>query len=591
MARKKSPKTHRYSLTDRILVCLSALMICGSALALAYVSLMNWSPLAEVVSNESGGNHTASIDQEIQNTGEAQEKTLNFLVTGIDYTTTDASAGTSRGKLTDVIMVVQLDLGSNEVDVLQIPRDTWVGTNASSTGKINAVYGRSGLEGLARTIYDQLSIPLDHYVNVNMDGFINIVDAIGGVEMEITESFTLEGVTFSPGVQTLSGIEAEKFVRERHHRSGGDIGRINAQRAFHAPLAGVMFALEEIHKGFSVSLLISVMTASVTADYICSHIMGIDPVFQFELEHVLPQNYYWMLLILGVILGFLGAFYNKVMIKAQELYKKPKFSNETTRLVIAFLAAGVLGLLMPSVLGSGGDLIVSLTDGEMMLQLVILTFVVKFLFSAVSFGSGAPGGIFFPLLILGALIGGAFAMAGVELFGLNPVYINNFVLLAMAGFFTAIVRAPITGIILLFEMSGSVSQMLSLAVVSVVAYITATLLKSEPIYESLLNRLLDGQKKENESGENSRRQGAGAGRQKVLSEFVIMSGSVLEDRTVMEIHWPNNCLLVALERDGKEMIPRGKTRLMAGDRLTVMTDERDAGYIHDKLENLCYTSF
>ena len=360
--------------------------------------------------------------------------------------------------------------------------------------------------------------------------------------------------------------------------------------AFHAPLAGVMFALEEIHKGFSVSLLISVMTASVTADYICSHIMGIDPVFQFELEHVLPQDHYWMLLILGVILGLMGAFYNKVMLKAQELYKKPKCLNETTRLVIAFLAAGVLGLLMPSVLGSGGDLIVSLTDGEMVLRLVILTFVVKFLFSAVSFGSGAPGGIFFPLLILGALIGGAFAMTGVELFGLDPAYINNFVLLAMAGFFTAIVRAPVTGIILLFEMSGSVSQMLSLAIVSVAAYITATLLRSEPIYESLLNRLLDGQNRENESG-GSRKQGAGAGGQKVLSEFVIMSGSVLEDRTVMEIHWPNNCLLVALERDGKEMIPRGKTRLMAGDRLTVMTDERDAGYIHDKLENLCYTSF
>ena len=159
----------------------------------------------------------------------------------------------------------------------------------------------------------------------------------------------------------------------------------------------------------------------------------------------------------------------------------------------------------------------------------------------------------------------------------------------MAGFFTAIVRAPITGIILLFEMSGSVSQMLSLAVVSVAAYITATLLKSEPIYESLLNRLLDGKK--NETGGDGGRQGNGAGSQKVLSEFVIMGGSVLEDRTVMEIHWPNNCLLVALERDGKEMIPRGRTRLMAGDRLTVMTDERDAGYIHDKLENLCYTSF
>ena len=322
--------------------------------------------------------------------------------------------------------------------------------------------------------------------------------------------------------------------------------------------------------------------------------MGIDPVFQFELENVLPQELYWTLLLLGVLLGLMGALYNKVMTKAQDLYKKPKFLNETSRLLLAFLAAGVLGLLMPSVLGSGSNLIVSLTDGEMALALVLLTFVVKFLFSAVSFGSGAPGGIFFPLLILGALIGGAFAMAGVEFFGMDPGYINNFVLLSMAGFFTAIVRAPITGIILLFEMSGSVSQMLSLAIVSVAAYITATLVKSEPIYESLLNRLTAGQEEASGSGNagNAGRKPSGsAGGQKVLSEFVIMSGSVLEGRTVMEIHWPKNCLLVALERDGKELIPRGKTKLMAGDRLTVMTDERDAGYIHDKLENLCYTSF
>ena len=269
------------------------------------------------------------------------------------------------------------------------------------------------------------------------------------------------------------------------------------------------------------------------------------------------------------------------MLKAQELYKKPAFLNETGRLVIAFLAAGIAALVMPSVLGSGNNLIVSLTEGEMGLKLVLITFAAKLVFSAVSFGSGAPGGIFFPLLILGALIGGAFSMTGVALFGLDPVYINNFVLLAMAGYFTAIVRAPITGIILLFEMSGSVSQMLSLAIVSVAAYITATLLRSEPIYESLLGRILEGQ---------GGRKAASGGGQKVLSEFVVMGGSPLEGQKVMDIDWPDNCLLVSLERDGKERIPRGKTELMAGDKLTVMTDERDAGYIHDKLENLCYTS-
>ena len=252
--------------------------------------------------------------------------------------------------------------------------------------------------------------------------------------------------------------------------------------------------------------------------------------------------------------------------------------------MIGFFGAGVLGLLMPSVLGSGHELIVSLTDGEMALGLVILTFFVKFIFSAVSFGSGAPGGIFFPLLILGAMIGGIFAMTGVQFFGLDPVYINNFVLLAMAGYFTAIVRAPITGIILLFEMSGSVSQMLSLAIVSVTAYIIATLLKSEPIYESLLDRILKTHHKAtavNVKGSS----------QKVLSTFVIMNGSVLEGKMVQDITWPDNCLLVALERGGKELIPKGKTVLMAGDTLTTMTDERDAGYVHDKMEKLCYTSF
>lgn len=260
--------------------------------------------------------------------------------------------------------------------------------------------------------------------------------------------------------------------------------------AFHAPLAGMMFAVEEIHKTFSIPILLPVMTASVTADYIASHILGLDPVFHFQITEYLPQNYYWLLILLGILVGVSGVFYNWGMLKAQELYRKIPFLKETGRLLIAFLTAGVLGLVMPSVLGSGSGLIVSLTKGEMVLGMVVLTLVVKFLFSAVSFGSGAPGGIFFPLLILGALLGAVFAMTGAEFFGLDPVYINNFVLLGMTGFFTAIVRAPLTGIILLFEMSGSISQMLSLSIVSVTAYIVATLMRSEPIYDSLLKRIL-----------------------------------------------------------------------------------------------------
>ena len=263
--------------------------------------------------------------------------------------------------------------------------------------------------------------------------------------------------------------------------------------AFHAPLAGVMFSLEEVHKNFSVSVLLSVMTASLTADFLSSTVLGIDSVFQFDIVKALPQEYYWMIVALGIVLGATGAFYNWFTLKVQSLYNNAKFLNTTTKLIIPFVCAGILGFTAPELLGSGHALIEYLTNTDVMLGTVLFILIGRFLFSAVSFGSGAPGGIFFPLLVLGGFIGGTFATVGVQFFGLDAMYINNFVLLAMAGYFAAIVRAPLTGIILIFEMTGSLSQMLSLSIVSIVAYIVATLLKSKPIYESLLERLLERQ--------------------------------------------------------------------------------------------------
>lgn len=347
--------------------------------------------------------------------------------------------------------------------------------------------------------------------------------------------------------------------------------------AFHAPLAGVMFSLEEVHKNFSVSVLVSVMSASLTADFLCSTVFGMESVFQFDIIHTLPQEYYWMIIVLGVILGVLGAFYNWFTLKVQKMYQSAAKLNTTAKLVIPFMCAGVLGFTMPELLGSGHNLIEWLTEGQLVLHTIIIIFVGKFLFSAISFGSGAPGGIFFPLLVLGAFIGGMFATAGVSYFGLDAMYINNFVLLAMAGYFTAIVRAPLTGIILIFEMTGSVSQMLSLALVSIIAFIAATLMRSKPIYESLLERILKKQGLESPEEHG----------QKILYNFVVMHGSTIEGKQISEIKWPDNCLLVAIQRGGEEIIPKGRTKLSASDTIVTMTDERDSGYVYDKMQQLC----
>lgn len=364
--------------------------------------------------------------------------------------------------------------------------------------------------------------------------------------------------------------------------------------AFHAPLAGVMFSLEEIHKNFSVSVLLSVMTASITADYLCSVILGVDSVFRFDIVASLPPSYYWMILILGVVLGVMGAFYNWFTLKVQSLYNKLNVSkngsiNGYVRIAIPFLCAGVLGFTCPQILGSGHALIENMAAGEMVLGTIVLIFIGRFIFSAVSFGSGAPGGIFFPLLVLGGFLGGAFGTAAVEYIGMDPMYVNNFVALAMAGYFAAIVRAPITGIVLIFEMTGSLDQMLSLSVISIVAYITATMLRSEPIYESLLDRLWEKFKSSNgdedDHAQNSESQPVR--RQKVLAEYGIRHSSPADGKLIKEIDWPAGCLLVAIQRGDKEIIPKGQTRLQAGDIIVTMTDERDEVYVYERLEKIC----
>ena len=267
-----------------------------------------------------------------------------------------------------------------------------------------------------------------------------------------------------------------------------------------------------------------------------------------------------------------------VLHKAQEIYGKAKFLGDTGKIMIPFMCAGVLGFTVPELLGSGHELIEDMTAGGMMLGTVILIFIGRFIFSAVSFGSGAPGGIFFPLLVLGGFIGGAFATAGIQYFGMDPVYLSNFVILAMAGYFAAIVRAPLTGIVLIFEMTGSVNHMLSLSIVSITAYIVATLLRSKPIYESLMDRLLS-KRGDVETINNVR--------EKILTNFVVSQGSRIEQKLISEVTWPDNCLLVSVQRGADEIIPKGKTKLLAGDIIVAMTDERDSAMIQEKMEILC----
>lgn len=332
--------------------------------------------------------------------------------------------------------------------------------------------------------------------------------------------------------------------------------------AFNAPISGVMFSLEETHKNFSPLVLVSAMTASLTADFISKNFFGMMPSLYFSKLNLLPLKYYWGLVILGIVVGISGVLFSKGLLKAQQLYNKLNVSIEI-KCIIPFIITGIIGMIFPIVLGGGHELIITLKDSQFTLIMLFVLIVIKFIFTFVCFGSGAPGGIFFPLLVLGALVGNFVGLIYIKYLGIPETYLINFIVLAMAGHFASIVKAPITAILLISEMTGSLNHLLSLAVVVTVSQLTSDILNSEPIYESLLSRILA-------KGINRYEGRAG---KKTLLEIAVEVYSELDNKEIREINWPKDCLIVSIHRGEKEVLPRGDTNIYAGDLLVIMTNE------------------
>lgn len=348
--------------------------------------------------------------------------------------------------------------------------------------------------------------------------------------------------------------------------------------AFNAPLAGVMFSLEEMHKNFSPVILTSAMLSSLTADFVSQTFFGQQPVFNFREVKMIPFQYYFHLLILGVILGLLGGLFNKVLILTQDMYQKIPFIKSQYKVLIPIVIAALLGFVLPQVLGGGHELIIEIYKTNPGILLLIILIIAKFLFTMISYGSGAPGGIFLPLLVIGALVGKLYAVLGINYFGINPEYGVNFIILAMAAYFTAIVKAPITGSILITEMTGSFSHLLGLMTISMTAYFVTELIKSKPVYDLLLNRMLKNKGDSDFIGDEIK---------KVLLEVAVSINSRAENKMISELVWPEKSLLVSIKRGEAEIIPKGDTRIFAGDYITVLTNEALASKAKRKLHKLC----
>ncbi len=328
--------------------------------------------------------------------------------------------------------------------------------------------------------------------------------------------------------------------------------------AFNAPLAGVIFVLEEVQKDFRQAVFGSVFIAASVADIVARFASGQLPVFRIPSYPVPSLLALPAFAVVGIITGLLGVFYNRCLMRTVSLFAKiaPKYG---------FIAASVVGVIVgisawfnPDAVGGGHHLAESFLEGHRALGVIMAWFVVRFILSMASYGTGVPGGIFAPLLVLGALIGlGVGEVTHLFYPRLVPIP-AIFAVVGMAAYFAAIVRAPLTGIVLILEMTGNYAQMLPLLVACFCAYLVAEAFGELPIYENLLEREL------------MRGGSIPDPKEPVVFEFKVEPGSPFEGCEVSQLGLVPGCILVSCRMGSQEWIPTAKTRLEANVRITAM---------------------
>ena len=389
---------------------------------------------------------------------------------------------------------------------------------------------------------------------------------VGGV-LAISMGFMLgrEGPSIQLGAMAGKGVaqslKAERMEKRVLIASGAAAG---LSAAFNAPIAGLLFVIEEIYHQFSRLVWITALVASLVANFISLNIFGLTPVLDMPGDlAVLPLKHYWILLLLGAFLGVMGYIYEKTTLKATIIYdflgKVFHISNYFYGIFAAILILPI-GYFYPQLLGGGNGLITSLSTSHLTLMIVFIYFIIRFVWSMLSYSSGLPGGIFLPILTLGALLGFGFGIF-FEQFGLySSHYLSLFVVLGMAGYFGAISKAPLTAMFLVTEMVGDFRQLMTIAVVTLVAYIAMDLLKGEPIYEALLAKLSVPQDRE-------------------VTEPTLIELTVsdkIAGRYVRDLTLPKNVLITTQIHAQKSEVVSGSTRLNAGCLLYTSPSPRDA---------------
>jgi len=255
--------------------------------------------------------------------------------------------------------------------------------------------------------------------------------------------------------------------------------------AFNTPLAAVLFALEEIVGDLNAPVLGSVVLASATSWMVLRMLLGNHPLFKvptYELVHPVEFVIY---AVLGVAGGLVAAAFSKLLLGIRARFLRLPAKTAWAHPVVGGLLVGILGWFVPQVLGVGYGYVGEVLNGQMALKLMLVLVVLKLLAVTASYGSGNAGGIFGPSLFIGAVLGGSLGTVAHQLFPAYTATSGAYALVGMGAAFAGIVRAPMTSVLMIFEMTQDYAVIVPLMIANLVSLFIASRLQHKPIYEEL----------------------------------------------------------------------------------------------------------
>ena len=345
--------------------------------------------------------------------------------------------------------------------------------------------------------------------------------------------------------------------------------------AFTAPLASTIFIVEEIEKFDSVKIIITSLLASTVSAWMASIILPTNiyaPIQTTWPEEMSTFSLFITFIFFSILLTGAGKLFNSSLLNFQKKFKKMPITIYWKILIIILLTY-LLGFFCTDLLAGGERFLIQQSSPLAYTGIVYLTIIIfiKIFYTPLCYATGFPGGIFLPLLVCGGLLGKWFSLILIQIGLLNAAHTGFFMVIGMSALFSVVVRSPITGIILILEMTQKFNILFPMIIVVSLSYFFSQIVNVKPIYDMLYQRLLP-------TGlQNSDR--------RITISFNINDNSYMINKCPYELQLPQGCTIFSAKRHNQELSLK-KDKLKSGDELYIELYSRDLEILYRPLRSM-----